>query len=448
LQARRLGVVGAGWAGIAAAVRATQAGWQVTIWEMAPHAGGRARSVLREGLPRDNGQHILIGAYARTLDLMAAVGVNTATALSRLPLRLQDMAGDGLALPAGHPMLSFARAVLSHPSWEWRDKRALLVQAARWMAAGFRCDPDLSVRDACHGLTQRIMAQLIDPMCVAALNTPSDAASHAVFLRVLRDALFGAAGSADLLLPRRPLSDLLPTPALEWLAQHGARVHMAHRVKALERLPSSDQATQGDSAPAWSVDGETCDAVVLAATASESARLAQTWAPEWAREAAAFAYEPIATAWVRAPGHRLPAPMVTLYDGPAQFAFDLGALWPATEGMLTLVVSGAGAWRDAGTQALRAALQDQLHREVRIHAPIESMVVERRATFRCTPGLKRPSAQVLPGLWAAGDYVEGPYPATLEGAVRSGEAVVQRIGPPANHPAHPPQTVNERRTGA
>ena len=54
--------------------------------------------------------------------------------------------------------------------------------------------------------------------------------------------------------------------------------------------------------------------------------------------------------------------------------------------------------------------------------PVQT-VVEKRATFACTPGLQRPSMQVLPGLTACGDYVDGPYPATLEGAVLSGTAV-------------------------
>jgi predicted NAD/FAD-dependent oxidoreductase len=52
-------------------------------------------------------------------------------------------------------------------------------------------------------------------------------------------------------------------------------------------------------------------------------------------------------------------------------------------------------------------------------------IVEKRATFACLPGLLRPAAQVLPGLLACGDYVEGPYPATLEGAVRSGLQAAQ-----------------------
>ena len=114
------------------------------------------------------------------------------------------------------------------------------------------------------------MADLIDPLSVAALNTPADQASAQVLLTVLRDALFGGSGSADLLLPRVPLSELLPAPAAAWLATAGPELHWGHRVQTL--VPDG---------PGWQVDGQAFDRVVLAATATEAARLTQTLAPAW-----------------------------------------------------------------------------------------------------------------------------------------------------------------------
>ncbi|MFN8894692.1 MAG: NAD(P)-binding protein, partial [Betaproteobacteria bacterium] len=97
MTARRLAVVGAGWAGLAAAVRGVLAGWQVTLFEMAPAAGGRARSLAADvdGTRLDNGQHILIGAYRRTLELMATVGADPARLLHRQPLELRYADGAG-----------------------------------------------------------------------------------------------------------------------------------------------------------------------------------------------------------------------------------------------------------------------------------------------------------------------------------------------------------------
>ena len=97
-QGMRIAVIGGGWAGLAAAVRAVQLGHRVTLLEMASTLGGRARTVAQRGVRHDNGQHILIGAYTHTLDLMRAVGVDPAAALDRSPLCLMEPDGRGLAL--------------------------------------------------------------------------------------------------------------------------------------------------------------------------------------------------------------------------------------------------------------------------------------------------------------------------------------------------------------
>ncbi len=418
-----MAIVGGGWAGLAAAVRATQAGYQVTLLEMAGHLGGRARGLRVGTHDLDNGQHILIGAYTRTLDLMRSVGVDVEQVLHRQPLTLLYPDGRGLALRGGHPVLAFVRAVAGCKGWGWRDRSALLTAAGHWAAAGFRCAPGTTVAQLCAGLTPAVRELLIDPLCVAALNTPAQDASAQVLLTVLKDALFSGKGSADLLLPRRPLDALLPHPAHAWLQARGAKLSFNRRVNKLQTADG-----------AWQVDGERFERVVLACSAAEAARLAQPHAPAWAARAQALGYEPIITVYLQCPGARLPAPMMALAEGaqaPAQFAFDHGALG-ASPGIFAFVVSGARFWADAGLDVTgRAVRQQAMSAFAAATWPTPPVVlkvlVEKRATFRCTPGLDRPPAQVAPGLLAAGDYLEGPYPATLEGAVRAGEAAVRQM---------------------
>ncbi|MBZ8139769.1 phytoene dehydrogenase [Rubrivivax gelatinosus] len=416
VNTRRVAVVGAGWAGLAAAVRLCEAGAAVTVFEMAAQAGGRARSLGGDD-DLDNGQHILIGAYARTLALMRTVGADPDTLLLRTPLVLRRADGSGLALPPGAPVLAFLRAVAAAGGWNWRDKASLLAAAVTWAARGFRCDATTTVATLCRGLTPRVRAELIDPLCVAALNTPAAEASAAVMLRVLRDALFSGPGSADLLLPRRPLGELLPEPARAWLSARDVAWRCGHRVTTLERRDGG-----------WQVDGEPFDAVVLASSAAEAARLAAAIDARWSATAAALRYEPIITVYLDAPGAALPWPMTTLHEGretPAQFAFDHGQLG-GRPGRSAWVVSGARPWTERGLDACAAAVLAQA-RPLLPQATVRRTLAEKRATFRCTPGLLRPPAAIAPGLWAAGDYVEGPYPATLEGAVRAGEAAARGI---------------------
>lgn len=413
--ARRVAVVGGGWAGLAAAVEATRRGHHVTLFEMAPQLGGRARAVDFGNALLDNGQHILIGAYAQTLSLMRFVGVDLDRALLRTPLKVTYPDGAGLQLQAGSPLLTFAAAVMRYPGWGWREKQAMLMASTGWALRGFRCDASLTVSQLTARLPDKVRDELLDPLCVAALNTPAPQASASVFLRVLKDALFSGPGSADLLLPRQRLSELWPSPAARWLKASGATLHVSTRVERLE-------ADHGH----WQLDGESFDAVVLSCTANEAARLTASIAPEWSAQAAQLRYEPIVTVYAQQPTpQRLPQPMMALRSNnahPAQFAFDLGALG-GPDGVIALVVSGAAEWVSRGMEAVEQA---SLHQAQAAFGgptwqPLRT-TTEKRATFLCTPGLRRPSQQIAPGLVAAGDYVDGPYPATLEGATRSGLA--------------------------
>ncbi|MEY2686677.1 MAG: hypothetical protein RL375_875 [Pseudomonadota bacterium] len=425
----RVAVVGGGWAGLAAAVEATARGHQVTLFEMAPQPGGRARSLGAEApvaagdLRLDNGQHLLIGAYSATLALMRQVGVDPEQVLLRRPLELLDAQGQGLRLRAGSALIAFALGVWTLRHWSLSERWALNRAALAWLLRRFRCDPALTVGELCAALPPRVRDEFIDPLCVAALNTPADAASAQVFLRVLHDALFSGPGASDLLIPRLPLADLLPEPACRWLAAQGARVQTGRRVQSVDQAGNT-----------WLVDGQPFDRVVLASSPAEAARLTQHLAPQWSALAASLTYEPIVTAYLHAPGAHLVAPMIALPpapDAPAQFAFDHGALG-LNQGIFAFVVSGAAPWVARGTAATTEALLQQARKALRgvPHGSIQvlKVVAEKRATLRCVPHLRRPPAAIAPGLTAAGDHIAGPYPSTLEGAVRSGRAAVDLLG--------------------
>ena len=421
---KHVAVVGAGWAGLAAAVQATDLGHRVALFDMAAQAGGRARSVpVPHAAELDNGQHILIGAYRETLRLMRLVNQEPQGVLERRPLELMYPDGTGLRMPHGPARVVFAWAVLRARGWSWNERWALLRQALAWQRNGMRNPGVDTVEQLCHALPARVRAELIEPLCIAALNTPSSQASATVFLRVLKDALFGAAGGSDLLLPRVGLSKLFPSPALRWLEIHGATRRLAHRVQSIERT--------GD---AWRVDSEPFDAVILASSAVEAARLAAPFNAEWALQAAALTYEPIGTVYIKRNATPLPRPMVSLRgsaDHPAQFAFDLEALGQHA-GLVAFVVSGARPWLERGVDAMAEAVQRQALSALPKSFPaampeVLHTAMERRATFACTAHMLRPSMVITAGLLAAGDYVEGPYPATLEGSVRAGVRAARAV---------------------
>ena len=433
----RIAIVGAGWAGMAAAVRAVELGHDVTVFEAARSLGGRARGVplaLPDGreVMVDNGQHILIGAYADCLQLMRKVGVDPAAALLRLPLALRYPDGHGLVLPDWPAPLDAAAGIATARGWSWRERLALLRAALGWRRAGFQCDEGASVAELCAGLPPRLQAEFIEPLCVSALNTPMHEASARVFLRVLRDALFGVRGGSNLLLPRIDLSALFPQAAAHWIAVRGARVLTGRRVEALAW-----------QAPHWRIDGQPFDRVLLATSAPNAAQIAVQSAQAaassiasplqaWAHGAARLRHRAITTVYAQADSGGTPAllraPMLALRSGPgapAQFVFERDAITRPAQAtrLLAFVVSASEGERGALETAIAAQAQAQLQLAV---TPLLT-VIEKRATFACTPALQRPPSHIAPGLLACGDYIDGPYPATLEGAVRSGRQAAEAL---------------------
>jgi hydroxysqualene dehydroxylase len=444
----KLAVIGAGWAGMAAAVEGVARGADVTVFESARTLGGRARALQvprDDGLPLtlDNGQHILIGAYTGALALMQRVGIDLSQTLLPLPLALRYPDGSGLRTPGWATRwpapLDTLAAITTARGWRWHERLALLRASLRWQRAGFDCAPGLTVADLCAGLPPRVRHELIDPLCVSALNTPAVDASAAVFLRVLRDALFGP-GSAGfnascLLLPRVDLSRLFPDTAAQWLtAHHGEQYRLRSGTRVGCLRPQSTGWLLGHEG-----GEEAFDAVICATAASPAEKLAEQAADgceaatatplrAWARTARGLPFTALTTVYAHAPGARLSAPMLALraepdeQAAPAQFVFDRGQLQPRdaqAQGVLAFVVSASQGERDE----LQARVLRQAARQLGLNTlrPVQT-VVEKRATFACTPNLVRPPSAMAPGLWAAGDYVQGPYPATLEGAVRSGHA--------------------------
>ena len=429
----RVAIVGGGWAGMAAAVAACQAGHAVTVFEASRTLGGRARAVpgtLPDGTPvtLDNGQHILIGAYTETLRLMRLVGIDPESTLLRRPLALPFADGTGLQTPAiaAHwpaPLDAIA-AIATARGWSWAERLSLVKASVGWQWRGFRCAPELSVAQLCAAMAPKVVHELIDPLCVSALNTPAEKASAQVFLRVMQDSLFGVRGGSHLLLPRTDLTALFPTAAAEWLTRKGAPVHLGRRIAQLRWRDTH-----------WLLDEQVFDRVIWASSSSnaalalvESARSASELIANslqgWSGLASSLRFESIATIYAWAPQARLPHPMLALRNtpqAPAQFVFDRGQLGgPA--GLLAFVVSASDGTREALQVAVLAQAATQLAGLDLTGLQAVQTVVEKHATFACTPALVRPPQAIAPGLLAAGDYVQGPYPATLEGAVRSGWA--------------------------
>lgn len=418
----KVAVVGAGWAGCAAAVRLAQQGAQVTLFEAARTLGGRARRVELEGVALDNGQHLLLGAYERCLALMQTVGVQD-NALSRLPLQLRYADGLQLQAPRWPAPWHLLWAMLSARGLSWHDKRSLMTFMLRLQRQRWRVAAQLNVAELTQTLTHAVRQWVTDPLCISALNTPPQEACAQVFANVLRDSLGARREHSDMLVPQVDLSTLFPDAAARFIQARGGEVKTGCAVNGI--VPSH----QGFLIPETS---QTFDQIILATPISRTQDFLKNLNDE--RLSALlilleqFCYEPITTVYLKpAQRIRLPAPLLALNSAPlcqhyAQYVFERGD-W------LALVISAARIVSGLRHDELITAVTHQLCHALNepIQPEVARVITEKRATYLCTPGLQRPDVSTpVPGLFLAGDYVAEPdplthYPATLETAVRAGE---------------------------
>ena len=405
-------VVGGGWAGCAAALTLAEAGIAVTLFEASRTLGGRARAVELDGQPLDNGQHILLGAYEQTLQLIARLRPAAAQdGVWRLPLAIEQPPDFSLTCPRLPAPLHLLAGLLGAQGLNWGEKLA----AARWAHALIhgRESVEGSVSQLTRSQPGKLRTLLWHPLCVSALNTPPDTASARVFREVIRAAFGGRADHSDLLLPRCDLTALFPAPAAARLTGLGGTVRLACRVTALDA--AADAVTLGAR------NEKTAYSHVILAVAPQHlpALAAQVPALEPLQQMVArYDYQPIATAYVQYdPAFRLSKPLFALADGPAQFVFDRGQSH-GQSGLLAFVASAAANLAPDWLDRAEAQLQ-------RIARPGEprwrKCIVEKQATYSCVPGMARPAVHTAhPRIFLAGDYTAGPYPATLESATQSG----------------------------
>ncbi|WP_157315280.1 hydroxysqualene dehydroxylase HpnE [Chitinibacter sp. GC72] len=449
LGRKRVAIIGGGYAGMAAAVELAAAGVQVTVFEAGKVLGGRARRVERASLSShntsnkpaalDNGQHLVIGAYSELLRLMRVCGVDLEAAFLRQPMRLQVEPDFLLECPRLPAPLHLAVGLFRAKGLNWGERWALIraIQVAKWR--GWRLKKDVTVAEWLQLQHQpaTLISRFWAPLTLAALNTPLELASAQVLLNVLRDSLGGRRAASDLMLPKLDFTDLFPAPAAEFVKANGGYIQLGQRVKSVH-----------GNTGGWCIDGgeQYFDAVIIATAPHQAAKLLadSNQASELAQQLAAWPYQPIVTVYLQYEADvKLSQPMLGLSDAISQWVFDRGVTH-ACPGLIAVVISAQGLHSGLSHDELALAVQQELHERLDLPDLVlqQQVITEKRATFACTPDLVRPDNRTeIAGLYLAGDYTaglasmnangfedaRGEYPATLEGAVRSGVKAARAV---------------------
>jgi squalene-associated FAD-dependent desaturase len=416
-------VVGAGLAGLAAAVTLARNGFRVALYEGAPDAGGRCRSYFDSelGIRVDNGNHLLLSGNRSAMAYLDQIGArDTFEPPGAAVIPFVDLATDERwALRPNRGAV---------PWWVYRAGRRVPGSRASEYRAALalrRASENDTITDRLDATTP-LFRRLWQPVAVAALNTRADLGSALLFWQVLRETLGRGADSCRPLIPREGLSESLVDPALAVLRRNGADVHFAVRLRGIR--------FDGERVGELNFDDELVevhptDRVVLAVPAAVAARLVpELTVPD--------EHEPIVNAHYRIdPPADMPA-FTGLVGGTAEWAFR-------KPGAISLTVSAADRIVDLPAEQLSEVLWRDVATAFHLPAhpvPPSRIVKERRATFRASPAqLKRrpPTQTRWSNLVLAGDYVDTGLPATIEGAIRSGLAAAATIsGRPGARPDH------------
>jgi squalene-associated FAD-dependent desaturase len=425
----RVVVVGGGLAGMAASLACADAGLDVTLLEAHKWLGGATSSFRRDGLTIDTGQHVFLRCCTSYLAFLRRVGTaDRADLQPRLDIPVLSPGGQTARLTRNDlpaPLhLGAALARYRHLSPADRVRSIRAVQALR------RVDPRDPATDgqtfgawlAARGQSQRSIAALWDLIGLPTLNLPADQASLALAAKVFRTGLLERADAADVGVPMIPLADLHGVPALQVLRAAGADVRLGVKATAVDADADGVRgvALQDDLVPA--------DAVIVAVPNDRVSSLLPPGAVPDPEAFGKLGASPIVNVHVvyDRPVTRLR--FAAAVDSPVQWVFDRTGSAVLEEGQyLAISLSGADRYVDRSVQDLRAEFVPALAALLpnAEGARVERFLVtrERTATFRQAPGtarLRPGSRTATPRLFLAGAWTDTGWPATMEGAVRSG----------------------------
>jgi len=404
---RRAFVIGAGIAGLAAATRLADAGVAVTLYEAAGQAGGRCRSYYDPALDQtiDNGNHLVLSGNK---------------AVHRYLKRIEPdgrLAGPGRAYFPFTDLKSGARWMLKlnrSPLPWWLASRGRRVPGtgvgdylpyARLMFAG----RNAHIADVVP-TKGAVWDRLMRPFLLAALNTDPETASAQLAGQVIRETLARGGYACRPRIATPNLSSVFIDPALSFLAQRDTKLELGKRLRAVVCDPHAVLALEF---PDMTVPLNPADMVVLAVPPF----VAKELLPELT---VPTEFRAIVNGHFRYPAPKGIPPILGVIGGTAEWIFSF-------EDRISVTVSGADAIIDRGREELARLLWQDVRAACRIsdNLPRWQIVKEKRATFAATPeqDMRRPPAKTsCRNLFLAGDWIDTGLPATLEGAVRSGEA--------------------------
>ena len=414
----RVHVIGAGLAGLSAAVRLTEQGRRVTLYEAAAQAGGRCRSFQDAKLGRliDNGNHLMMTANTALLAYLGLIGADdvlTRPSEAAFPFHDLESGRSWILRPNRGPI----------PWWVLDPRRRIPGTGLFSYLKGLRlawAGEDASVAD-CLDKGDPLWRNFWEPLVVAVLNTPGEEGSACLLWHVVSETFGKGEAACRPLVAREGLGPALVEPALAFLRHKGADLRFNQRLRGID---FSDQQASALTFTNEVVSLGAQDQVVLALPPQASQALLPDMAVPLESHAIVNAHIrlPEVPAWTFGP--RTEVPFLGLLGGTADWLF-------LRDDVVSLTVSAATALAERPNAEIAQRLWADTAKAFGLDVtkmPEVRVINEKRATFAQTPAALRlrPAARTAwRNLALAGDWTDTGLPATIESAVRSGEAAAK-----------------------
>jgi squalene synthase HpnD len=434
---KKVVVLGAGYAGLAAANELVLRGHDVTLVEGRALLGGRAHSFVdtKTGLVLDNGQHVLMGCYHETLALLRKLGVmGRLYSPPRLAVPFASEKGRSVLAAAAPEPLHLLSALLGYGELTAADKISAVKLAVR-----LRLGQDPHANETVDawmrrwGQTPNMIRALWEPLCIAALNEPVATASATLFATVIRRSFLAGAADSSILLSRVGLSELFAPEVRRLIAMCDGKLRLQTMVTSLRFEGTSLREIKfGDGSMLQ-------PEAVVSALPWHVLRGLLPAESKLARACGQIHDAPIVSLHLWMDRSVLNEPFIGLLDSPVHWVFSRdhihGVSGHGQEGhIITAVVSGARDLVDKTGPELEELTLRELGRflpEARDAKVLHRMVYKARsATFAATPETEplRPEATTeWTNFWLAGDWTNTGLPATIEGAIISGMRAARAV---------------------
>ena len=427
MKKTEVAIIGGGWAGISCAYELAKTGIKSTIIEAAPQLGGRARSIKFNDDIVDNGQHLLIGAYKNTFEILKEINAPLESFFLEKNLNIETISNNSnfkFTLPKLPYPINLIFGILNIKGCTIKEKLSLFLFCCKLKLKNFKIEQDIPIKEFLekHKQPQKLIRYFWEPIALAALSTPISKASTEVFLEVIKNTFCFPAKNSNLIFTKKDLGNIFPIPVTHHY-KNEINVLLNSRVKSIQKLDENFIIDFNNS----KIETKNIIFAIPPVAASKIIKDSKITELECVtKKLDSFTYEVITTIYYKIDSAyeiNIQNPMFGFVNNIGQWVFNRN--YTEKSNIISVVITNNESLKGIDNENLALSVFQELNQSISNNLKYSDykIIKEKRAAFSCIIDINkiRPDNKTsLRNVFLAGDYTKTDFPATIEGAVKSG----------------------------